>query len=38
MKKVIRHLKTGKAAGMDGIPYEMYKDGGYCMYERLTEL
>ena len=28
VQKVLKHLKNGKAAGMDGLPYEMFKCGG----------
>ena len=38
VKKVTQHLKNCKAAEIDGVPYEMYKNGGECMYERLADL
>ena len=38
MKRVVERLKNNKAAGMDEIPYEMYKYGGESAIGRLTDL
>ena len=34
----MRRQKNGKAAGSHGISYEMYKNGGEVMIDRMTEL
>ena len=34
----LKKVKNDKAAGIDGIPYEFYKNGGEWMIERLYEL
>ncbi len=36
--KFVKTLKNGKAAGMDGISYEFYKEGGCGMIDGLYEL
>ena len=38
VKRVVERLKNNKAAGMDEIPYEMYKYGGESAIGRLTDL
>ena len=38
IEKVVRCLKNGKAAGMDGLPYEMFKFGGTAVIDMLLEL
>ena len=36
--KAIKMMKSGKAAGPDGIPVEVYKNGGKCLHEALLKL
>ncbi len=38
VKQVVERMKNNKAAGMDEIPYEMYKYGGESAIGRLTDL
>ena len=38
VKEVVDKLKNGKAAGNDGVPYEMYRFGGDKVVEWLSEL
>ena len=38
VKRVLEHLKNGKAAGLDEIPYEMFKCGGERVLDILTKL
>ena len=38
VEKCVKRQKNGKAAGPDEIPYEMYKNGGEVMIDRMTEL
>ena len=38
VKKCVKRQKNGKAAGPDEIPYEMYKNGGATVSERMTEV
>ena len=38
VKKCIKRQKNGKAAGPDEIPYEMYKNGGETVIERMTDV
>ena len=38
ISKFMKTLKNGKAAGMDGIPYEFYKEGGSGIVDGLFEL
>ena len=37
-RKAVQQLSSGKAAGADAIPAEVYKAGGLPMAEKLTEL
>ena len=34
----LKRQKNNKAAGLDEIPYEMYKNGGMIVLEKMTEL
>ena len=34
----MRRQTNGKAAGPDGLPYEMYENGGKAVIDRMTEL
>ena len=34
----MKRQKNGKSAGPDGIPYEMYRNGGKVVIDRMTEL
>ena len=36
--KLIEQLKSGKAAGVDGIPPEIWKHGGLMLHTKLHEL
>ena len=38
VKKVVSELKNGKAAGYDGVPYEMYKFGGEKVVDMLVNM
>ncbi|XP_037793440.1 uncharacterized protein LOC119588873 [Penaeus monodon] len=38
ISKAIEQLKCGKAAGVDGIPPEIWKDGGPTLHSKLHEL
>ena len=38
VERCVRGQKNGKAAGLDDIPYEMYKNGGESMIDRMTDL
>ena len=38
VKKCVERQSNGKAAGLDEIPYEMYKNGGEVGIERMTDL
>ena len=38
IERYVKKLKNGKAAGMDGIPNEFYKEGGQSMIEGMHEL
>ena len=38
VKKCVKRQKNGKAAGPDEIPYEMYKNGGETVIERMTDV
>ena len=38
VKKCVKRQKNGKAVGPDEIPYEMYKNGGEAVIERMTEV
>ena len=38
IESFLKKLKNGKAAGPDGIPYEMFKNGGRCMIEKLHDI
>ena len=38
VQKVLKHLKNGKAARMDGLPYEMFKCGGENLVDMLVML
>ena len=38
MRKAIKALSCGKAAGLDAIPAEIFKDGGPALTKKLTEL
>ena len=38
VEKCVKRQKNGKAAGPDGLPYEMYKNGGEVVIDRMTEL
>ena len=37
LEKCVKGQKNGKAAEPDGIPYEMYKNGGEVVIDRMTE-
>ena len=38
VERCVKKQKNGKAAGPDDIPYELYKNGGDVMIDRMTEL
>ena len=38
VERCVKRQKNGKAAGLDGIPYEMYKNGGEVVIDRMTEV
>ena len=38
MEKCVRRQKNGEVAGPDGIPYEMYENGGEVVFDRMTEV
>ena len=38
VERCVKRQKNGKAAGLDDLPYELYKNGGEVMIDRLTEL
>ena len=38
IRRYVRKLKNGKASGADGIPYEMFKNGGEAVIDRICDL
>ncbi|MPC47097.1 hypothetical protein E2C01_040832 [Portunus trituberculatus] len=38
VERCVKRQKNGKAAGPDGIPYEMYKNSGEVVIDRMTEM
>ena len=38
VERCVKRQKNGKAAGLDEIPYEMYKNGGEVLIDRMTDL
>ena len=38
VEKCVKRQKNGKSASPGGIPYEMYKNGGEVVIDRITEL
>ncbi|MPC23226.1 hypothetical protein E2C01_016266 [Portunus trituberculatus] len=37
VERCVKRQKNGKAAGLDGIPYEMYENGGEVVIDRCSE-
>ncbi len=38
VERCVKGQKNGKAAGLDDIPYELYKNGGERVIDRMTDL